>query len=232
MAERNFFKKLASAYLLGHMVAVLIVLSLLGIAVKYGLDIYTHHGESIVVPNVVRMQYDDAADKLEAIGLGLAVNDTGYNEKLPPDCILEQSPVNGKRVKGGYVVYVTVNAASPPTLAIPDIIENSSWREARSKLISMGFKRAEPEYIPGERDWIYGVKVDGKNVRAGDRVPLDTKVVVLVGDGTRMAGTYDSLAVDDIDFEEIEVEEPEYEYEEVEVPVDAEGNEITNPYDE
>lgn len=227
MAKKGLFGKFASAYVWGNVLAVFIVIAFLAIGVRFGLDYYTHHGESIVVPDIIHMQYDDAEDKLDAIGLEIAINDTGYNEKLPPDCILDQSPAHGKRVKGGYIVYVTINAASPPTLVIPDIVENGSWREVRARLVSMGFKIAEPEYIPGERDWIYGIKVNGRAVKSGDRVPVDAKIVVRVGDGTRVVTAADSLFMkDDVEYGEREVDVPEYVYEEVEVPVDGEGNEI------
>lgn len=227
MAKKSSCRKFFSAYVWGNMLAVFIVVAFLCIGIKFGLDLYTRHGESIVVPDVTYMQYDNAEDKLNSLGLGIAVNDTGYNEKFPPDCILEQSPVKGKRVKGGYVVYVTVNAASPPMLVIPDVVDNGSWREVRTQLLSIGFKIAEPEYIPGERDWVYGITVNGRQVGKGDRVQSDTKIVVQVGDGTRIVSSSDSLFKNGgIEYDEIEIEEPEYVYEEVEVPVDENGNEI------
>ena len=228
MAKKDLFGKFASAYVWGNVVAVLIVIAFIAMGVRIGLDFYTRHGESIVVPNIVNMQYDDAEDKLDALGLDIAVNDTGYNEKLPPDCILEQSPDPGKRVKGGYIVYVTINAASPPTLVIPDVIENGSWREVRARMVSMGFKITEPEYIPGERDWIDGIKVNGRSVKAGDRVPIDAKIMVQVGDGTRIVTAADSafLKDEEVEYGEREVDVPDYVYEEVEVQVDAAGNEI------
>ena len=224
---KNLFSKFASAYVWGNVVAVLIVIALLCIGVKYGLDSYTRHGESIVVPNLVHMQMSDAEDKLDSLGLQIVVSDTGYIKTLPPDCILEQSPVPGKRVKGGRVIYVTINAAGVPTLIIPDIIDNGSFREASAQLMAMGFKLGEPEYIPGERDWIYGIKVNGKAVKAGDRVPKDARLVIVVGDGTRNIS--DSLLFNNsqVQFEEVEEEEPEYEYEVIEVPIDENGNELS-----
>lgn len=219
MAKKSLLQKLASAYVWGNLLAIVLVLVLLSIGVKLGLDYYTHHGESIVVPNIVNLQYDDAKKKLNAIGLDIMVNDTGYNQKLPPDCILEQSPVEGKRVKGGYVVFVTINSAGAPTLVLPDIIDNGSWREIRSKLLSMGFRLAEPEYIPGEKDWIYGVKVGGKRLKTGDRVSVEAKLVVVVGDGTRSAVDSVNFETSSVEFEDY-VDEPEYIYEEVEVPID------------
>ena len=219
MAKKSLLQKLASAYVWGNVLAICIVIALLSIGIRFGLDYYTHHGESIVVPNVVNMQYDAAKEKLADLGLEIMVNDTGYNQKLPPDCILEQSPIDGKRVKGGYIVYVTINSAGAPTLVLPDIIDNGSWREIRSKLLSMGFRLAEPEYIPGEKDWIYGVKVGGRNIKVGDRVSVEAKLVVVVGDGTRSASDSVNFNTSNLEFEDY-VEKPEYVYEEVEVPID------------
>ena len=95
-------------------------------------------------------------------------------------------------------------------------------------MVSMGFKITEPEYIPGERDWIYGIKVNGRSVKAGDRVPIDAKIMVQVGDGTRIVTAADSafLKDEEVEYGEREVDVPDYVYEEVEVQVDAEGNEI------
>ena len=219
MAKKSLLQKLASAYVWGNVLAICIVIALLSIGIRFGLDYYTHHGESIVVPNVVNMQYDAAKEKLADLGLEIMVNDTGYNQKLPPDCILEQSPIDGKRVKGGYIVYVTINSAGAPTLVLPDIIDNGSWREVRSKLLSMGFRLAEPEYIPGEKDWIYGVKVGGRSIKVGDRVSVEAKLVVVVGDGTRSASDSVNFNTSNLEFEDY-VEKPEYVYEEVEVPID------------
>ena len=57
MTIKKLLKKFSSTYVWGHVVAVAIVVALLAIGVRYGLASYTRHGESIVVPNVVHMQY-------------------------------------------------------------------------------------------------------------------------------------------------------------------------------
>ena len=228
MTSREFFHKFNSTYIWGNSLAIVILVLLLAIGVRFGLDYYTLHGESIVVPNVIHKQYDDAVDIMDKVGLKIEVTDTGYVKDLPPDCILEQSPVGGKRVKSTHVIYVTINAASAPSLVIPDIIDNNSLREAQAQLLSMGFKVGEPEYIPGEKDWIYGILVNGKHVQAGDRVPADAVIVLQVGDGTREIT--DTSGLNEPEYEDVEVEEkrPKYDevYEYVEVPVDENGNEI------
>ena len=119
------------------------VLALVAIGVRYGLDLYTHHGEKIVIPDVKHKSFADAENILDKAGLKVVVSDTGYVKSLPPDCILEQTPVAGKIVKSGHVIYLVINSDTP-MLTLPDIIDNSSYRTARVKLISMGFKVGEP----------------------------------------------------------------------------------------
>jgi len=184
MKTKEFFGKFASLYLWGNLLAMAVVVALLGIGLKYGLDLYTHHGEGISVPNVKGMGFERAYATLEELGLRIEVSDSGYNKRLPADCILEQSPGKGVLVKSGHIVYVTVNQPSSPTIQLPDIIDNSSEREARAKLTSMGFKIAETKYVHGEQDWVYGVMSGKRNVYTGDRIPIDEKITLVVGDGS------------------------------------------------
>ena len=92
------------------------------------------------MPNVVGMQLEEAEKKMSKAGLQLVVQDTNYVRTMPPDCVLEQSPGQGKRIKSTHIVYVTINAANPPALVMPDLADNSSYREARATLLAMGFK--------------------------------------------------------------------------------------------
>ena len=91
MTSREFFHKFNSTYVWGNILAIVILVLMLAIGVRFGLDFYTHHGESIVVPDVIHKQYDEAVDIMDKVGLTIEVTDTGYVKNLPPDCILEQS---------------------------------------------------------------------------------------------------------------------------------------------
>ena len=185
MKVSQFFGKFLSKYLWGNLLAMMLFVVAVCFAVKYGIDVYTHHGEKITVPNVVHKSYADAEHILESLGLEVQISDTGYVKTLPPDCILEQSVKAGSIVKSGRIVYLVINASSTPTIAIPDVIDNSSYREARAKLSAMGFRVSEPQMVPGEKDWVYGIKVRGRNVTNGQRVSvediLNTPATIKVG---------------------------------------------------
>ena len=155
-------------------------------------------------------------------GLQLVVQDTNYVRTMPPDCVLEQSPGQGKRIKSTHIVYVTINAANPPALVMPDLADNSSYREARATLLAMGFKTVEPKYTPGEKDWVYAILVNGRRVEVGERIPADATIVIQVGDGTRLPSDTLNNASAKNEYEEVEEEVPTYEedYEIIEVPID------------
>lgn len=161
--------------------ALLVVL--LSIGVHVALNLYTHHGETVSVPDVRKQSFESAVRTMEARGLMVEVNDTGYVKSLPPGTILEQLPAAGTRVKTGRVIYITINATDSPTLALPDVIDNSSLREAQAKLTSLGFKLGSPKLVPGEKDWVYGVQVNGRNVSTGQRISVESTLIILVGNG-------------------------------------------------
>ena len=183
MNSSDIIGKLKSRYLWGNLCAMALVVLALVIGVKFALDAYTHHGEAITVPNLKDKRFGDADRIMADLNLVMVVNDTGYVKTLPPDCILSQSPAAGDKVKSGHVIYVTINSLHTPTLTIPDVIDNSSLREAMARLSAMGFRLGTPQRVPGEKDWVYGITVHGRHVSAGDRVAVDDPIVVQAGSG-------------------------------------------------
>ena len=217
MNAKEFFKKVCSRFLLLNLLAMVIVVVLLCLGVGYGLDLYTHHGEGIEVPELKGMRYQKACLLLEEKGLNIVVSDSGYNKTYPADCILAQIPGHGQKVKEGHVIYVTVNSPSSPTFAIPDIVDNSSLREAEAKLTAMGFHLAPAQRVTGEKDWVYGILCRGRRISNGDRVPIDYTLTLMVGSGTYdesadvdyVEGGYSSGGTDEGDVDEFEeVTEP------------------------
>lgn len=198
MQTKDFFGRFLNLYLLGHLLAMAVVVVLLCLGVKFGLELYTHHGEGIKVPKVEGMLYGNARTMIMEDGLNILVTDSGYNKKLPANIILAQSPGDGTLVKSGHTIYVTVNSPSSPTFSIPDLVDNSSYREAEAKLMAIGFKLLPPKLVPGEKDWVYGIISRGRRVAAGDMVSIETPLTLLIGNGS-----YDSD-------EDLDYIEPEY----------------------
>lgn len=183
MRLSEFINKFRSKYLWYNLLAMVGVVVLLCLVLNIGLNVYTLHGQSVEVPDVHHKSMVEARALLEEAGLTVLVGDTGYVKELPADCVLEQSLEPGKRVKKGHSITLIVNASSTPTLTLPDIVDNSSSREAMARLKAMGFKVGMPEFVDGEKDWVYGILVDGKTCAVGDKIPISKTVVIQVGNG-------------------------------------------------
>lgn len=177
---------------LALMVALLVAAPL---AALQWLDSYTRHNETWVVPDVKGMDLATAQREFEKQSLKFAITDSSYVKGKAPGSILDQNPVGGSRVKEGRTIYLTINTANAPQVAIPDIMDNSSLRQAEAKLHALGFKTTEPEYISGEKDWVYSVKYRGRTLRAGEKIPHEAILTLCVGNGNEDILEGDSMGL-------------------------------------
>lgn len=166
-----------------NVLAMIIVVALFIIGAYWASIIYTRHGEEITTPNLCNLTTEQALDRLEALGLIGEVRDSVYNRSLAPGLVCAQSVEAGDKVKQGRIIYLTINSDKADCLTLPDIADNSSYREATAKLVALGFTLTAPEYIEGEKDWVYAVKCKGYNIAAGTKVELNEPVTLVVGSG-------------------------------------------------
>jgi len=181
MGMKEFFKKIFSPVVFWNLFAMVAVGIALIIGAWVWMNKFTHHGESVRVPDVKGMLLADAARTLEHDGLVATVSDSSYNKNLPAGTVLDQIPVKGSVVKSSRNIYLVVNSQQTPTLSLPDIADNCSLREAEAQLKALGFKLGAIEYVEGDKDWVMAVKCRGRYVYAGERIPIDAPVVVVVG---------------------------------------------------
>lgn len=171
--------------ILGLNIALMVAVAAVAVVVGWQWVVgYTHHGEEIGMPSVVGLPLSGAEFRLRELGLRPEVGDSVYEPKQAGGVVIEQSIKAGNRVKSGRIVRLTVNALAAPMIALPDIADNSSVREATMKLRALGFVVEEPEYCSGERDWVYEVKANGKSVYAYTKLRKGTRLRLVVGDGT------------------------------------------------
>lgn len=183
MIISDFFKKIFSKVLVGNCLGVILLSMALGIGALIFINVYTHHGDEVTVPSVCGLDQDVARKKLKALGLRMEVADTGYVYNAAPFSVLEQNIHAGDKVKPGRIILITINADGPRKVAIPDLADNCSRREAEDKLRVLGFKLAATEYVQGDPDWVYGVKVSGHSVRPGTKVSVSQPITLVVGRG-------------------------------------------------
>ncbi len=165
--------------------------------VLHRIDGYTNHGASVSVPELKGLSVESAELILKKSNLKYVVEDTIYVKSMPEGCVLESHPTTGEKVKEGRLIYLTINTQSVPMVNIPDVTENSSFRQAAARIQAAGFKLDSVEYMPGERDWVYGVKYLGEQIASDEKVPMGAHLSLLVGNGERLQKT-DSIEGDSV----------------------------------
>lgn len=160
----------------------LVTLLLVGVAFL-SLNLYTHHGESITVPDLRKLTIEQAEQRLESLNLRYTVLDSAYQQELPPTGIIEQSPKPGAKVKENRRIYLTVNATNPPLVPIPNIIE-SSLRSATVQLELAGLRIGQQIRVPDlAKNVVLEIKRNNVSVKPGDRIPKGTAIDLVLGDG-------------------------------------------------
>ena len=157
------------------------------------LDVYTRHGEAVVVPDVKGMTVDEASKMFRNHGLVCVVSDSNYVKNMAAGIVLDVNPGIGQKVKEGRTIYLTINTLSIPLRAVPDVADNSSLRQAQAKVLAAGFKLTEIQLMNGEKDWVYGIKYQGRSLNAGDKVPLGAALTLMVGNGENEPLESDSM---------------------------------------
>lgn len=196
MTIKEFFSFRQNKFFWVNLIAIAVVFALLLFGVLKGLDIYTRHGEAVVVPNVKGMGVAEAEKLFTNQGLTCVVSDSSYVKNLPAGCILDYNPASGQKVKQGRTIYLTINTLSIPLHVVPDVADNSSMRQAQARLLASGFKLNENEMVPGEKDWVYGVKYQGRLLAKDEKVPEGATLTLIVGDGGEVHLEGDSTDAD------------------------------------
>ena len=187
------FKKNRAFWL--NLIAMPAVVVAVIFGVLHWLDNYTHHGQSIIVPNVKGLPLKQAEAEFSKKNLKTVVVDSNFVKGMPAGAVLEQKPSSGAKVKTGRTIYLTINTAEMPKVAIPDIIDNSSYRQAEARLRALGFKLTAPEIISGEKDWVYAIKYLEKELTNGEKIPRESVLTLIIGNDEIKA---DSLNTDSL----------------------------------
>lgn len=101
---------------LGMMIAALL---LFAVFIVKGLDVYTKHGDSIYLDNLMRKTLKQAKKDARKGDYKVVVFDSIWKQDTKAGLILSQNPLPGSRIKEGRTVYLTVSSATPPKVELP-----------------------------------------------------------------------------------------------------------------
>ncbi len=143
LANKYFWGGLAALALLG-----LVLYALVDFAVMPALTL--QHAQ-VTVPEVRKMDVEQARAVLADQDLRPEVIVQRYNPAYAPNAVVEQSPAAETLVKPNRRIYLTVNSAGAPQVSVPGL-EGLSIREAENRLRAAGLRLGEvqPDTIPSQ----------------------------------------------------------------------------------
>jgi beta-lactam-binding protein with PASTA domain len=195
-------KYLTSRVFFAQMIAAMAIFAIIAYLFFHWITYTTNHGQEITVPDLGKLSVEQAEEKLEALDLDYIILDTvDFKPEFPKLTIVEQEPKAGAKVKEGRKIYIKINASKYTMVVVPDLIEKT-YRQAVPTLEAVGLKEGTITYKPYlGKDMVLEVRMNGKKLKAGDKVLKSSKIDLVLGDGKVVFDdtTIDSTAVDSTD---------------------------------
>lgn len=174
-------KLLKSKFFWINILAVIGVTVVIIVAALIWTRFYTHHGESVEVPDLTHMYIEEVEIELNKLDLKYDIIDSVYLRSFQPGEVAEQTPAPGTFVKKNRKIYLTVNCRQRQKVTIPDVI-GESFRKAQSNLRTLGFSVDSVSYRPYEFDGeLLDLVCNGRSVHAGEKLPDGTMLILVVG---------------------------------------------------
>lgn len=144
---------------------------------------YTHHGESLTVPDLSGLTLYDAKEKLSDAGLDFEVIDSNYVLKKKPLTVLEQQPKANAKVKTGRTIFLTINCKIAPKIKMPDL-SNTSFKQAVQVLDEFGLRLGQKIYKPDlAKNTVLEQQIAGRKILPGAEIPKGSTIDLILGDG-------------------------------------------------
>jgi beta-lactam-binding protein with PASTA domain len=189
LTSRVFFLQILAAFAIIAAIAYLFF---------HWITFTTHHGQEIEVPNLSKLTAEQAEEKLAALDLDYIILDTvDFRPDFPKLTIVEQEPKAGSKVKEGRKIYIKINASKYTMVSVPDLIEKT-YRQAVPTLEAVGLSEGTISYKPYlGKDMVLEMRMNGKKLKAGDKVLKSSKIDLVLGDGkVTYEETVDTTTVD------------------------------------
>lgn len=179
----KFVKFITSKLFLKHLVISVGVLIALILITLLGLRIYTHHGQTIQVPDLTGYTIDEAREVAEAKELRFELVDSVYNNERKKGTVIDQNPPAGFQVKKNRRILITSNAFNPEKVTMPNVV-GVSHRQAKSMLKSVGLEVGKLIHVPDIAiNNVLRQQLDEKELAPGSMIEKGTKVDLVLGSG-------------------------------------------------
>ncbi len=175
----TFFK---NKYFWLNVLGAFLGMMLLFVVLFQYLKIYTRHGESVIVPNLVGLTVDQIQEVMKDKGLVAVVVDSVYEPNKETLAIIDQDPAPESEVKSGRKVYIIINSGKAPMVEIPDLLDLTQ-RAAESELKSRGLELGRIITTKGPSN-VQEIRFKGKTIKSGTKVEKGATIDLVIGDNS------------------------------------------------
>jgi eukaryotic-like serine/threonine-protein kinase len=177
------FRFLTSKPLWVNILAGFIFLVVLLLVFLGSLDIITHHGKTMKIPSVVGQSIDQAKKTLESQGFEIQIQDSIYNDTIPPLQVIKQFPDADNLVKVNRTVYLTINRALAPEVDMPNLL-SMTFRNAEMVLRRYGLKLGDTLFKPDfARNSVLDQIYKGESIKPGTKIQQGSEITLVLGNG-------------------------------------------------
>lgn len=138
LTTKRFFRNLGIA-------AAITIFLLIG--TMLWLRIYTHHGQTITVPDLAGLTLREVEEVTFSRQLRYEVVDSVFSAEMPRGTVLKQNPKASSQVKKNRKIFLTMNAVNPEMVSMPRLV-GLSIRQARLALQNAGLVLGDISYRP------------------------------------------------------------------------------------
>lgn len=164
--------------LAGFVLLIVLLLLFLG-----SLDLITHHGRTMKIPAVIGQSIDQARKTLDSQGFEIVIQDSIYNDTLPPLQVIKQFPEADNLVKVNRTVYLTINRAVAPEIDMPNMI-SMTFRNAEMVLRRYGLKLGDTVFKPDfARNSVLDQEYKGESIKPGTKIQQGSEITLVLGNG-------------------------------------------------
>lgn len=180
----SLIKFIFSKTFVKQLVFAAIFLLVIVFLILYWLKFTTNHNQHTEVPDLAKLSFEEAQQKLKSFDLRIEVLDSAnYNPNYPKYAVIDQIPAAGNRVKENRKIYITLNPSGFRKVEIPQL-SGRTKRQVEPTLRALGFEIGQITYRPDmAKDRVLELRHKGKTIAPGERLQITSVIDLVLGDG-------------------------------------------------
>lgn len=172
-----------------HLGLAILTVSIILTASFFSINLYTHHGEAISVPDFSGLSFDQAQRMAENKDLKVEISDSVHFQDKEKGTIVSQVPEPNAKVKSARTIYLIINGIEPEKLKMPDLT-GISVRQATADAELFGLKIGKLTYVPDISTTVLEQKFKGKPITPNTLIIKGSTIDLVVGKGESNEKTF------------------------------------------